>query len=52
MNTNDIIALVGDLGFPIVVAGYLLMRTDKMMRELLSAIKALTQEIHDGSGSR
>ena len=49
MNTDDIIALVGDLGFPIFVAGYLLIRTDKMMRKLLSAIEALTLEIHSGS---
>lgn len=52
MNTEDIISLVGDLGFPIFVAGYLLLRTDKLMRELLSAIKALTQEIRNGAHSR
>ena len=47
MNTDDIAQLVGDLGFPIFVAGYLLIRTDKMMRSLLTAIKELTQEIRN-----
>ena len=48
MTTDDIARLIGDLGFPIFVAGYLLIRTDKMMREIVTAIKQLTQELRNG----
>ncbi len=49
MDADTIAALVGNLGFPIVVAGWLLFRTDKMMREIVSALRELTREIRDAS---
>jgi len=38
MSAYDFIrSLISDVGFPIVVAGYLLLRVDKLLREILQA---------------
>lgn len=47
MTVETISALVGNLGFPVVVAGWLLFRTDKMMREIVSALRDLTRELRE-----
>lgn len=43
MNAADIKDLVGSLGFPIFVAGWLLFRTDKILQHLVIAINSLKE---------
>lgn len=42
MNTEDFTQFVGTVGFPVAVAGYVLIRLEKTMQELTKAVQALT----------
>lgn len=41
MTYDEIVRLLGQVGFPIVVAGYLLMRMERTLRELVAQIERL-----------
>lgn len=41
LSVDTIVALVGNLGFPIFVAGWLLFRTDRALRELRDLVREL-----------
>lgn len=45
MNVNEIFTMVADLGFPIVVASYLLIRIEGKLGELSLAITELREAI-------
>lgn len=45
MPTSEIVALIGSIGFPIVVAWYCLTKLNKTMEENTKAINALTQVV-------
>lgn len=41
MEVNDLISLIGNVGFPVAISGYLLIRLEKQMRSLSSSINKL-----------
>lgn len=41
MTYDEIVRLLGQVGFPIVVAGYLLVRMERTLRELVAQIERL-----------
>ena len=43
--TDQGIKIISQVGFPVFVAAYLLIRTDKLLRELTTAVKELTQAV-------
>ena len=45
LNLNDIIQLVGSLGFPIVACGYMMVTNNKTLKELTTAMNALTSAV-------
>jgi len=48
MNGFDIIrSLISEVGFPIVVAGYLLIRVDELLRELLKSQLRMENHLND-----
>ena len=52
-NLNDIIQLVGSLGFPIVACGYMMVTNNKTLKELTTAVNSLTSAVqillHEGN---
>ena len=49
---HDLEGLVGDLGFPIAVTGYLLFRLDGLVRKLTESVQELVDELkHSNSHS-
>ena len=47
MSYDQLVQLISQVGFPIVVAAYLLIRTDKLLRETTTALKELTQAVRE-----
>jgi hypothetical protein len=47
----DLIALIGQVGFPMAVATYLLVKVDKSIRDLTAAVNALAQRFSIGGDS-
>lgn len=45
MNANDVIELVGKVGFPVLVAWFLLVRLDHTLHEVRDALKELTASL-------
>ncbi|MGG7153655.1 YvrJ family protein, partial [Clostridium neonatale] len=41
MEVNDLIGLIGNVGFPVAISAYLLIRLEKQMRNLSSSINKL-----------
>lgn len=41
----DLVTLIGQVGFPIAVAAYLLIRVDKTMKELAGAVSSLSAKV-------
>lgn len=48
MGEIDIISLIGQTGFPIAVAAYLLVKFDKTIKELSNAVNTLSAKLGDG----
>lgn len=44
---EDIVGLIGTLGFPIAVSVYLLFERRSVTKDLISAVRELTLTIHD-----
>jgi hypothetical protein len=42
---DEILKLVSNVGFPIFIAVWLLIRTDKFLREMTLAVKELTEAV-------
>lgn len=45
MENVDLISLIGQIGFPMAVAAYLLIKVEKTLKELMSAVQALTGKV-------
>lgn len=41
MEVNDLIGLIGNVGFPVAISAYLLIRLEKQMQNLSSSINKL-----------
>lgn len=50
MSYDEIVRLLGQVGFPIVVAGYLLMRMERTLRELVAQIERLVTLLESRQG--
>lgn len=42
MDLNELINLIGNVGFPVVISGYLLIRLEKQIISLTASINKLT----------
>ncbi|AAK76911.1 hypothetical protein BJV85_003830 [Clostridium acetobutylicum] len=49
MNSGDIVSLIGNVGFPIAVSIYLLVRIEGKMEALTSSINNLTNTINNSN---
>ena len=47
---HELEGLVGDLGFPIAVTGYLLFRLDGLVRKLTESVQELVDELKHSNG--
>ncbi|WP_106768762.1 YvrJ family protein [Paenibacillus faecalis] len=52
MNEVGFPALIANLGFPIAITSYLLIRFEKRISDLSEAINALKNEIHNNNKKR
>ena len=41
MDINELVSLIGNVGFPVAISGYLLIRLEKQMRSLTGSINKL-----------
>jgi hypothetical protein len=49
---DEVVKLVGQVGFPIVVAGYLMIRMERTLRQLVSQIERLVELVTRRQGER
>lgn len=52
MTPDQITAFISNVGFPIAVAAYLLVRGDMLMRQLRDAVRDLTEATREGNRLR
>lgn len=48
MTTDNLISIIGNLGFPIVVSFYLLIRLEQNIKRLEQTLQALIDQIQKG----
>ncbi|QXE01762.1 YvrJ protein family protein [Terribacillus aidingensis] len=48
MTTDNLISMIGNLGFPIVVSFYLLIRLEQNIKRLEQTLQALIEQIQKG----
>ncbi|URZ09056.1 YvrJ family protein [Clostridium felsineum] len=49
MNSSDVVSLIGNVGFPIAVSIYLLVRIEGKIEALTTSINSLTNTINSSS---
>lgn len=52
MSYEELVRLVGQVGFPIAVAGYLLVRMERTLKELVRQIERLVTVVESRQGGK